>query len=216
MIYLIGGPPRCGKTTLTKKLAAQLGIGWVSADILESVVREYVPNELHKESFPKTVLRQMTHGSNDEMYKTFSAEIIVEAYIRQGMTCWKAIETFAEDCLKEAHDFIIEGHQLHPELVARLIQKFPTEIRSAFLIKKDEQLLVEGFQKNVAKTDWVLQKTKEKETFFLIAKMLSHFGERIEKEANKYGLPVYCMDRDFVEKIDEVKECLMGVRNVVS
>jgi hypothetical protein len=75
-----------------------------------------------------------------------------------------------------------------------------------FLIKKDEQSLVEGFQKNVAKTDWVLQKTKEKETFLLIAKMLSHFGERIEKEADKYGLPVYCMDRDFFEKIDEVKD----------
>lgn len=213
MIYLIGGPPRSGKTTLTKKLAAQLGIGWVSADILESIVREYTTKELYKESFPKNALRETTDGSNDELYQKFSSAIIAEAYIRQGMTCWKAIEAFVEDCLNEAHDFIIEGYQLDPELVAQLIQKFPAEIRSAFLIKKDEQLLVEGFQKNVAKTDWVLQKTKEKETFFLIAKMLSHFGERIEKEASKYGLPVYCMDQDFVEKIDEVKERLINTKN---
>jgi len=36
MIYLIGGPPRCGKTNIAKKLSKS----WISADTIESMIRE--------------------------------------------------------------------------------------------------------------------------------------------------------------------------------
>ena len=35
MIYLIGGPPRCGKTTVASKLSLDTGIPWVSTDTIE-------------------------------------------------------------------------------------------------------------------------------------------------------------------------------------
>lgn len=40
MIYLIGGPPKCGKTTLAKQLAKKLGIQWVATDTLEVIGRD--------------------------------------------------------------------------------------------------------------------------------------------------------------------------------
>jgi 2-phosphoglycerate kinase len=208
MIYLIGGSPRSGKTALAKRLATRLRIGWVSADMLESIVREYTPKKNQPKLFPKNVLRKKTHDTNDEMYETFSAQKIVTAYIRQGKMSHKAIETFIKDCAHEAHDFIIEGHQIHPRLVAQLSEQFPKEIQSVFLIKKHEQALLEGFKKSTVKNDWVLQKTKKNSTFPKIAKMLARFGNYFEKEATKYGLPVYCLDDNFLKQLASLEKTL--------
>lgn len=201
MIYLIGGPPRSGKTTLAKRLAARLRIGWVPVDILESIVREYTPKDNRKKLFPKNLFRKAINGSNDKMYQTFSAPEITDAYIRQGKTSWQAVEIFVSNCIQDAHDFIIEGYQIHPHLVMKLTKKFPHEIRSVFLIKKNVSALMEGFHKSKAKHDWVLQKTMKVETFAKIAEMLSYFGERVERDAAQHRLRVYCMDKNFLKLI---------------
>lgn len=43
MIYLIGGPPRTGKTQLAQRLCGRLGVGWFPLDTLRYVVRSLVP-----------------------------------------------------------------------------------------------------------------------------------------------------------------------------
>ena len=45
MIYLIGGSPRSGKTTLSKKLAKELDIPYISTDYLRLVAMEYFKGE---------------------------------------------------------------------------------------------------------------------------------------------------------------------------
>lgn len=209
MIYLIGGPPRSGKTTLAKKLAHRLRIGWVSADILESVVREYTPAKEYRRLFPKNILREQTQGSNDLMYTKFSAKQIVQAYIKQGKTTWKAIRVFIEQCVHESHDFIIEGHQLHPKLVSELMKKYPENIRAVFLTKQDEMSIVAGFTKNKATSDWVIQKTKNIAIFREIARMLIIFGTYIQEEANAYGLNVYSMDEKFSKQFAMLERVLL-------
>lgn len=201
MIYLIGGPPRSGKTTLAKRLSARLRIGWVSTDTLESIVREHTPAKDQPKRFPKNVLRKKAPGGNDDLYTKFSAKEIAHAYLTQGKACDKAITAFVADCVSEGHDFVLEGYQLGPKLVAELVKRFPREIRVVFLVKQDVRALVEGFGKNSAKNDWVLQKTKKAATFEKIARMLSYFGARIKAEAERYRFPVECMDKDFLKTI---------------
>jgi 2-phosphoglycerate kinase len=208
MIYLIGGPPRSGKTMLAKKLATHLRIGWISSDFLEGIIREYTPARKQAALFPKNAIRSKTDGTNDDMYSRFSFVQIARAYIAQGKTCRRAIEALVEDCVKENHDFVIEGHQIHPKLAARLIERFPKKIRSVFLVKKNESALVAGFIKNTAKSDWVLEKTKKNETLQKIAKMLSYFGGYTEREAAKYRLPFWCMDDNFLKKIIVIEKAL--------
>jgi hypothetical protein len=43
VIYLIGGPPRTGKTLLARRLGRRLGIGWLSLDTLRFVMRDVLP-----------------------------------------------------------------------------------------------------------------------------------------------------------------------------
>lgn len=88
MIYLIGGPPKCGKTTLAKKLAQEHGISWISADTLQNIAWAYTPKEKHSALFPHSYLRG---ESNDDLYSEHSPQQIIENYIAQGETTYDAI-----------------------------------------------------------------------------------------------------------------------------
>jgi AAA+ ATPase superfamily predicted ATPase len=212
MIYLIGGPPRSGKTTLAKRLAARLRIGWVSADFLEGVIREYLPTSKRADAFPKNVMRAKTDGTNDDMYARFSAVQIVRAYERQGKTCSKALESLVAALVYEKHDFVIEGYQVRPSLASKLSTRFPGEIRSVFLFKKDVPLLVSGLVKNKAKSDWAIQKTRKPETLWKIAEMLAIFGARVENEAKQHAQSAHSMDKKFGGKILALEKTLAGNR----
>lgn len=43
MIYLIGGPPKCGKSTDARRLAHHTGAAWLPLDSVESVIYHYLP-----------------------------------------------------------------------------------------------------------------------------------------------------------------------------
>ncbi len=199
MIYLIGGPPRCGKTTLAKKL----GLPWISADTLEGIVRDYTPKAELDRLFPKNAMRRkLKNSSNDQMYGAYSATAISKAYIAQAKASWKAVESVVASEISEGNDYVIEGHQIHPRLAAKLLKRYGKEIVPLFLTRSDVQGIVSGCQKNRAKNDWFLQNTRDKATYYKIAEMIRVYGEFFEKEAGKYGLKVVNMDGDFEGKME--------------
>ncbi|MFA6503887.1 MAG: AAA family ATPase [Patescibacteria group bacterium] len=52
MIYLIGGPPRSGKTTLAKFASKKLGIPWISCDTLEVIAGAYMGKQKWNKTHP--------------------------------------------------------------------------------------------------------------------------------------------------------------------
>jgi len=72
-IILIGGPPRCGKTTLAKRVSHELGIPWISTDAFDDIVKEYVPAEERDKLFPKTVLRNIAIAFDKKTFIIFGA-----------------------------------------------------------------------------------------------------------------------------------------------
>src|SRR5687767_9042016 len=111
-VYLIGGPPKCGKTTLAKKLSKQTSIPWISADTLQNIVRAYTPKDQRATLFPHSYLRE---DSNDDFYSKNTSQQIIEGYIAQGKTTYPAIEMMVETYLTDKEDFIVEGYQVTPE-----------------------------------------------------------------------------------------------------
>jgi 2-phosphoglycerate kinase len=205
-VYLIGGPPKCGKTTLAKTMSKKLGIPWISSDTLENIVSAYTPKKERPVSFPHAYLRGDT---NDELYAAHSAEEIVQGYVQQGKATYDAIEMMAETYITDEDDFIVEGYQVDPEIVHRIFKKFGHEhIKTVFLIKKDELKLVKDFHKSTTPNDWILRKTKQENTFGKIARMIAVYSDYIQEGSKKYDLPVFEMDSNFTDSIEKAMKHL--------
>jgi len=206
MIYLIGGPPKCGKTTLAKRLASTYQIPWISADTLQNIVWAYTPEDKRPSLFSHSSLRE---DSNDEFYSKHSSEEVVKNYIAQGKTTYDAISMMAETYLTDKDDFIVEGYQVTPEVVDRIFKKFGEEhVKAVFLVKYDEQKFIQDIHKSTTPNDWVLRKTKDEVTFGKIAKMIAEYSRYFAKEAEKYGLQVFNMDDSFNEQLEAIEKHL--------
>ncbi len=206
MLYLIGGAPRSGKTTTAKKLSETLSVPWISTDTLESIVTDYVlPSEADK-LFPKNVLRRTTNQSNDEMYTRYSTEEIVDAYIQNGKSLAQAITTFIDCEFSYGHDYILEGHHIHPALIIELQKKYP--VTSVFLGRRDVETTLKAITENTLPTDWVVRKTKHETTYPLIAKMLCAFSAYIESESTQHATSYVVVDSSFEATIQTTVEKL--------
>ncbi|MCX6793395.1 MAG: hypothetical protein NTY12_05260 [Candidatus Falkowbacteria bacterium] len=206
MIYLIGGAPKCGKTTLAKKISKDFNIPWISADTLQNIVWAYTPKENHREIFPHKYSRG---NSNDEFYSKNSTEDIIENYIIQGRNTYAAISMMAETYLTDKDDFIVEGYEVTPEIVNDIFTKFGKEhIKVVFLLKHDKDKFVQNVHKSTTPNDWILRKTKDDSTFDKIAKMIVGYSSYFETEAKKYGFDVFVMDNDFEQQIDLIEKHL--------
>ena len=208
-VYLIGGPPRCGKTTLGKRLSRRLSIPWISADTLQSIAFSYIPKDELSSSFPHAYLPGST---NNETYGWHTVESIVDAYIRQAKTSYRAISMLAECTFVEKDDdVIVEGYQVTPEITDTICARFGADnVRSIFLIKRDERQFLHDIRKSSGKNDWILKEDNTQETLIRIAKMVSVFSDYFEAEARKYRFPLLNMDNGFEPKIEDAIESLVG------
>lgn len=209
MIYLIGGPPRCGKTTLSAALAKKLQIPYFSIDHIASVIPPYIASERQDESFPLLALRQKLNNDNDRFFETYSAEEIVGVYQRQAATVWPGVRNFIDYAIEDEHTLILEGWQLLPRFLAEIpAVERSKSVQIRYLYKINVENIVSGLKANDPFNDWVLRHTKEEAGFIRIAQMISCFGKAIERETSELGFEAENMDRDFAEKISELLDGL--------
>lgn len=77
MIYLIGGPPRCGKSTLAHLLCRRSAIPWISTDALVQVLGAFDPrlrDVQDEDRFPEYAERLWPHLRTFIMHATTCAE----------------------------------------------------------------------------------------------------------------------------------------------
>lgn len=214
MIYLIAGPPRCGKTTIAQSLANKLQCSWISTDTLEGVVMAYTSESDMNNHFPKRKMRIATERSNDLMYGTYSAQDIANAYIRQGQAVYPAVKSVVSAELREHRDFVIEGHHLHPTLLNDLLNEYgSTSILPIVVVREDGEQLVSDCLKNKAASDWFIDKTTNPDTYPKIAEMIIEYGKFFHEHASKFNLPVTNMDANFLQQVDEIVNRLSSSSN---
>jgi len=108
-LYLVGGAPRVGKSSLAQRLLELDRIPWLPTDVLRTVLRRVLP--------------ELDAIDQDPVDVSLLAEFM-----------YPHIEQAAEVCAEEAERFLIEGFELSPSYPARL-RAAPerTEIRACFL-----------------------------------------------------------------------------------
>ncbi len=108
MFYFVGGAPRVGKSILGVRVSAQLGIGWISTDLIEDLLR-----------FKKV------EGTK------FEWNAAPEAVSATAEWFYLCLERLLWGISSMSVDYLIEGVDFLPEHVARLSAQYP--VRSVFL-----------------------------------------------------------------------------------
>jgi 2-phosphoglycerate kinase len=210
MIYLIGGPPRCGKTTLAESLAQEKSIPYFSIDHVASVITPYIPENERESAFPVRAAGKGLNYSNDLYYAKYSPEQVVDFYLRQAETCRPGVENFIRYALGDEHDLILEGWQILPRFLSPLITPESRErLKILFLYKRDTAAIAAGLKSSEGKNDWVRRNTRNEETFTAIAEMIRLFGGYIEAESKKYQLQAVNTDSDFRRMLAASLEALL-------
>ena len=106
MIYLIGGSPRTGKSILTQRFAAKQNIGWVSTDMIVSMLMKVADKQPEWDASPAAITARC------EWFFPYFADFVWRV---SGMT----------------ENYLIEGVDFLPTQVAQLMKNYP--IKSVFL-----------------------------------------------------------------------------------
>ncbi len=198
MIYLIGGPPKCGKTTLAKKLSKKLGIPILTTNELEAKAKKSLPQKITDPEIQTLYpLSGMKGTTNDEIYSFLSPHDIANNYIRQSKSkqTAKEIDAFVGSQIAEENDYILEGYHITPALTAKLKKTHRAHnIQALFLARYDVGAFIEQIASHTKASDWVLKNTVDHETFQKIGEMIVYFSVYIKKEARKYEARVMNMD----------------------
>ncbi len=205
MIYLIGGPPRCGKTVLAKKLSKKMNIPWLSCDTLDAIVQKHTSKKDWAKKFPYSFLRrQGASRNNDYFYNTYSPAKIISVLKKQAEAVHGAIDVAIACEIADGNDYIFEGYHILPSFAQKIIKKYGKDkVRSVFLTKFDENKFAKDVRKSTTPNDWLLVLTKKPETFVKVGKMVSLYSKIFEKEAKKFGLQIFNTDVNFNKQINK-------------
>jgi 2-phosphoglycerate kinase len=186
VIYLIGGAPRCGKTTIAQALAKERGCSWLPTDYLMSAFNRYVPED-------ERATQLLPGQSNDDRYAQHSVEEIVESYHRRAQAAAPGITSIVEYAHSDRRDLILEGFHLEPWLIRDLQTRYGESICGVLLVCLDPVKLSERLKDEDA--GWVVRLTSEPTTFPKIAAMVVAYSAKLQAQATELGLPVVSGDQ---------------------
>jgi 2-phosphoglycerate kinase len=203
MIYLIGGPPRCGKTTVAKRLAERLCCSRLPVDYLTTAFMGYVLPADEARMFPREGVR------GDERFARFSAGQIVRNYRTKAEHTRPGLRSVIEYAASDGHTMVLEGYQIEPRFVDALRRDIPDlPVRAVFLVRNDAVTLEADLQRGEAANDWLIRETKEAATFARVAQMIVTYSAIIVGEAQRYGLPLVDTGHPFFERIEAAVDVL--------
>ncbi|MBN2556903.1 MAG: hypothetical protein JXA97_13275 [Anaerolineales bacterium] len=190
MIFLIGGPPRVGKSIISSEIRQKCAVSVVSTDTLAAVLE----NVLSPEAAPGLYVFRKFHAMPlDEQLKLMMQDpaALIDFVRKESQVVWKAAEALIRRENNEGRDVLIEGVAALPELMSQ-IEELPH--RAVFIGNQGghhKENIKKSAQEN--EHDWMRGASDEYiNAFALFVKRMSAY---IEQEARKYGFEYIEMDR---------------------
>ncbi len=178
MIYLVGGPPRVGKSILCQWTAAKLAIGWISTDLLKELLKVQTSN------VPGVRWNE-------------SATIMATAE-----WFFPYLERFVWGVNAMAEHYLIEGVDFLPAQVAKLATRYP--IRCVFLGCSDMTLArFDHFPGRSPGYSGLPEDVRRR-----IVQHVPRHSELVQREAERFGYPYIDMIGDFQARLQEADAAL--------
>jgi 2-phosphoglycerate kinase len=115
MIYLIGGAPRIGKTTLVKHLVRKQPMHAISTDAIRYMLRR----SIDRDALPPDIFINF-HEDVMARWKIQHPQATLEEQNRQSRAYWPALDQLAQSYDEDGADVIIEGVAILPEFSQQL------------------------------------------------------------------------------------------------
>lgn len=185
-IYLIGGAPTTGKSTVAAQLAAHLVVPWISTDQIRTIMQSIADPQQFPHLFSSV-------GVDAESFlTTYSAQEIAEMEVQQSEIVWQGVQKFIRDAYPWENSFIIEGIAILPHLVARDFPHTP-DIKTIFLTDRDpERIRQVVFTRGLwGDASSYSDEVKEKEVEWVLC-----IQEKIITTAQEYAFPCLEMTKE--------------------
>ena len=119
MIFLLGGPPRVGKSIISGEIRQKRAVSVVSTDSLGAVLGNVWIPETAPDLFVMDRFNNMPLAEREKLITKDPAELI--DYVRnESHVVWQAVVAFTRRENEEGRDALIEGVAVLPELVNQL------------------------------------------------------------------------------------------------
>lgn len=206
MIYLLGGPPRVGKSIISRTITAKHGINVVSTDSLGAVLETVLGPEVEPRLFIVSRLDEMTAVDRIALMVENVTERI-SYQIQEGYAVWRAVKPFVLREKDEGRDVVIEGVAVLPELVNQL---GGIDHRAVFIGNQGSEHK-ENIKRSAEENEHDWMRSASDEYIDAFAAFVAEMSSYIEKEAHRYGFEYVEMDkRPFNDAVAEVVGSLLG------
>jgi len=197
MIFLLGGPPRVGKSIISSEIRQRHAVSVVSTDSLGAVLESVLSPKAAPDLFVFSKFNEIPMAERVELIIKDPAEL-VEYARRESHAVWRAVEAFIRREHDEGRDVLIEGVAVLPELMNQL----DIPHRVVFIGNQGE-----NHRENIKKSakenahDWMRDVGDPYiDAFAMFVKRMSAY---IEHETEKYGFKYIEMDQELFGDVTE-------------
>jgi 2-phosphoglycerate kinase len=204
MIYLLGGPPRVGKSIIASEIRQKCAVNVVSTDSLGAVLESVLSPEAAPDLFIFHKFHDMPMADQVKLMMKDPAEL-VDFVRKESYVVWKAVEAFIRRENDEGRDILIEGVAVLPELMSQIEDISHRVVFIGNQGEKHHENIKRSAQENAC--DWMRDACDRYiSAFALFVQRMSGY---IEQETAKYGLKYIEIDTKlFGDITEEVMESL--------
>ena len=183
MLYLIGGVPRVGKSTLANLILERNKIAYVDADWIVSMLMI---------AAPQLGIKYATKFTNEE-------------YIKKAENFFPFLYQFIKYNQPVVEKYLIEGDSFLPRHVSKLQKE--VEIKACFLGLS--KLKPETLLNNPSKNDWWIKKLTTKQLDEL-CDWVENMSSFLKKECGSYSLPYFDLSSDYQNTLEKAYDYLVS------
>ncbi len=204
MIFLIGGPPRVGKSKISSEIRQKRAVSVVSTDTLGAVLENVLNPEAAPDLFVFGKFHEMPMAERVKLIMKDPAELI--DYVRkESYVVWKAVEAFIRREDDEGRDILIEGVAILPELMSQL-EDIPHRV---VFIGNQGGNHKENIKKSVEENEYDWMRDVNDQYIGAFAMFVKRMSGYIEQETKKYGFKYIEMDKkQFGDVTEDVMKSL--------
>ncbi len=170
MIYLIGGAPRVGKSTIAIEFAKQIKSRIFSTDELGS---------------PHSNSSVIFYSDSEKNILTPNKR--VKAIVNEAKRIIPRVDSVLDEAVKGSENNIIEGVHLFPFYVTSFIEKFGEKnIKAIFIGARNPGIILQGMMRNTSPNNWTKNCTQN--VLNQITSFVKVFSDHLFDECKKYNL----------------------------